>query len=187
MSTTHADPVPEHASRPARGWFDRLILGMNALGSVWILMLILLVSVDAAGRSFFSHPIVGVTELIQISIVGIIFLQLADAIRNGKLTRADSLLTWVARRSLRATDLMEAGFCLIGAVYMGVALWGTLPLLIESVQRSSFLGNQGVFTVVVWPVKLITVIGLAVCLLELLRQAFAAVQRARGRSLNAHS
>lgn len=77
-------------------------------------------------------------------------------------------------------------FCLIGATYMGLALWGTVPLLTEAIRRSSFLGNQGVFTVVVWPVKLITVIGLAVCLLEFLRQSWVAVQRARGRSSNAH-
>ena len=69
---------------------------MNALGSMWILLLILLVTSRRHGRSFLPQPIAGVTEMIQISIVGIVFSQLADAIRNGKLTRADSLLSWVA-------------------------------------------------------------------------------------------
>ena len=73
------DLGPHRSGNP--GAFDRLIVGMNALGSVWILLLVLMVFADALGRSFFSHPIAGVTELIQISIVGIVFLQLADAIR----------------------------------------------------------------------------------------------------------
>lgn len=161
--------------------FGALIVGMNALGSVWILLLILLVTSDALLRSFFAMPIAGVTEMIQISIVGIVFSQLADAIRNGKLTRADSLLGLVSARRPRVADGMEAVFLLLGAVYMGLALWGSTPLLIEAIERKSYLGNEGVFTVVVWPVKTIIVIGLAVCLLEFLRQAWRALSRARGR------
>ena len=75
------------------GVLDRLIVGMNALGSVWILMLILLVTTDAMSRSFFARPIAGVNEMVQVSIIGIVFMQLAGAIRMGKLSRADSFLT----------------------------------------------------------------------------------------------
>ena len=151
---------------------------MNALGSMWILLLVLLVTSDAIGRSFFAHPIVGVTEMIQISIVGIVFSQLPDALRRGKLTRADSLLGWVRTNKPRAADAMEASFLLLGAIYMGLALWGSIPLLIEAIERDSYLGNSGVFTVVVWPVKAITVIGLAVCLVEFLRQSMRSLRRA---------
>jgi TRAP-type mannitol/chloroaromatic compound transport system permease small subunit len=161
--------------------FGALVIGMNALGSMWILLLILLVTADALGRSFFAHPIAGVTEMIQISIIGIVFSQLADAIRNGKLTRADSLLGWVGARRPRAADAMEAAFLLLGAVYMGLALWGSFPLLLEAIERKSYLGNEGVFTVIVWPVKTIIVVGLTVCLIEFLRQSLAALRRARGR------
>jgi TRAP-type mannitol/chloroaromatic compound transport system permease small subunit len=159
--------------------FGAVIVGMNALGSMWILLLILLVTADAIGRSFFAHPIAGVTEMIQISIVGIVFSQLADAIRNGKLTRSDSFLGWIGSRRPRARHRLEAVFLLLGALYMGLALWGSVPLLIEAVQRKSYLGNEGVFTVVVWPVKAITVLGLAVCLIEFVRQARRAWRDAR--------
>jgi TRAP-type C4-dicarboxylate transport system permease small subunit len=151
---------------------------MNALGSVWILLLILLVTSDALARSFFAHPIAGVTEMIQISIVGIVFSQLPDAIRNGKLTRADTLLRVLADKRPRAAHSLEAAFGLLGAAYMGLALWGSTPLLLEAIERNSYLGNEGVFTVVVWPVKAITVLGLAVCLAEFLRQSSRAARRA---------
>jgi TRAP-type mannitol/chloroaromatic compound transport system permease small subunit len=147
--------------------FDRLIVGMNALGSVWILLIILLVNGDALGRSFFTHPIAGTHELIQISIVGIVFMQLGDAIRTGSLTRAAAAL--------------EGAFLLLGAAYMALGLWGSVPLLQEAVRRNSWIGNEGVFTAPVWPVKTIIVIGLAVCMLQFLRMAVASLGTALGR------
>src|SRR3990172_9083992 len=142
---------------------------MNALGSVWILLLVLMVFADALGRSFFSHPIAGVTELIQISVVGIVFLQLADAIRTGRLTRSDTFLGVLQLRTPRAGAALEGVFCLLGATYMAIGLWGSVPLLKEAIERNSWIGNEGVFTAPVWPVKTIIVIGLAVCLAQFLR------------------
>lgn len=102
------------------GWFDRLVVGLNALGSFWILLLILLITSDALGRSFFTHPIVGTHELVQISIVGIVFLQLGDAIRTGRLTRSDTFLAVLQFRTPRAGAALEAVFCLLGAAYMAI-------------------------------------------------------------------
>ena len=162
------------------GWFDRLVVGLNALGSFWILLLVLLITADALGRSFFTHPIVGTHELIQISVVGIVFLQLADAIRTGRLTRSDTFLGVLQFRSPRAGAALEGVFCLLGATYMAIGLWGSVPLLKEAIERNSWIGNEGVFTAPVWPVKTIIVIGLAVCLVQFLRLAGALFRQARG-------
>jgi TRAP-type C4-dicarboxylate transport system permease small subunit len=148
---------------------------MNAAGSVWILLLILLVSADALGRSFFLHPIVGTTELVTLSIVGIVFLQLADTIRGGRLTRSDSLLSVIPRRAAAA---LQAVFHLLGAVFMALGIWGSVPLLKEAIERNHWIGNEGVFTAPVWPVKTIIVVGLAVCLVQFLRLAAKAFQQA---------
>ncbi len=169
-----------HPQNADSGVFSRLIIGMNALGSVWILLLVLLVTSDALSRSFLSLPIAGVTELIQVSIIGIVFLQLADAIRTGRLTRADSLLSMVEGWRPRCAHAMEGVFFLFGAIYMGIGLWGSVPLLKEAIERKSYLGNQGVFTIIVWPIKAIIVLGLAVCLAEFARQAVQAFRRGRG-------
>ena len=177
MTASIEPAAPDSRSNTPRGAFDRLIVGMNALGSVWILLLVLMVTSDALLRSFFSRPIAGVTELIQVSILGIVFLQLADAIRTGRLTRADSFLTLLEARRPRLAGVLEGVFFLLGAVFMGLGLWGSIPLLQEAIERKSYLGNQGVFTVVVWPVKTIIVVGLAVCLFEFLRQAVRAFRR----------
>jgi TRAP-type C4-dicarboxylate transport system permease small subunit len=162
------------------GWFDRFVVALNTLGSVWILLLVLLITADALGRTFFLHPIVGTHELVQLSIVGIVFLQLADAIRTGRLTRSDTFLAVLQLRSPRAGAALEAVFCLLGAVYMAIGLWGSIPLLAEAIERNSWIGNEGVFTAPVWPVKTITVIGLAACLVQFVRLAAALFRRARG-------
>lgn len=162
--------------------FDRLIVGMNAAGSFWVLLLILLVTADALGRSLFAAPIVGTVELTQISIVGIVFLQLADALRTGQLTRADSFLGALRGRAPRAAAALEAAFFALGAAYMALGLWGSVPLLAEAVRRNHWIGNEGVFTAPVWPVKSVIVAGLAVCLLQFLRMAAAALRRAAGWS-----
>jgi len=148
---------------------DRLIIGMNATGSIWILLLILLITTDAMSRSFFSRPIAGVNEMVQVSIIGIVFLQLADAIRTGKLTRADSFLTLMQGWNKRVAHAMEGTFFAMGAIYMGLGLWGSVPLLKEAIDRNHYLGNEGVFTIIVWPMKAILVLGLAVCLIQFLR------------------
>ena len=145
---------------------------MNALGSIWILLLVLLVTSDAMGRSFFARPIAGVTELVQISIVGIVFLQLADAIRTGRLTRADSFLTLLrirpsACRAAAGRRLLPAGRDLHGAGALGLAAAADRG----HTNATKYLGNQGVFTVIVWPIKAVIVLGLLVCLIEFLRQA----------------
>lgn len=159
--------------------FDRVVIGMNALGSVWILFLILLVTTDALSRSFFTRPIAGVTEMVEISIIGIVFLQLADAIRTGRLTRADSFLTLLRVRHGRIAHGMESFFFLFGAVYMALGLWGSVPLLTEAIERNSYFGNQGVFTVIVWPIKAVLSLGLFICLIEFLRQAARSWRLAR--------
>ena len=161
------------------GGFDRLLVGMNALGSVWILLLILLVTSDALGRSLFNAPIVGTVEMVQISIVGIVFMQLGDTVRTGRLTRSEAFLELLTQLRPRAGARLQAFFCLLGAIYMAIGLWGSVPLLRESIARDSWIGNEGVFTAPVWPVKSIIVLGLAVCLVQFLRIAAGELRKAQ--------
>jgi len=179
MSDARPDQVPQQPVRP--GVFDRLVVGMNALGSFWILLLVLLVTSDALGRTFLNHPIEGTHEMIQISVVGIVFLQLADTIRTGRLTRSDSILGIIDLHRPRVAAAMQCTFYLLGAAFMGIGLWGSVALLREAIDRGSYIGNDGIFTAPVWPVKTIIVVGLAVCLVQFLRLGWTAFRRAQGR------
>jgi hypothetical protein len=97
-------------------------------------------------------------ELVAVSLAVIVFCQLADTIRLGKLTRSDSFVAVLAKGS-RIGRAIAAGFELLGALVMGLIVVGTVPLLIQSYQRAYFIGIRGVFTVPDWPVKALIVFG----------------------------
>ena len=150
---------------------DHVLAGMNSLGSLWIFSLTILINTDAFGRKLFSSPINGVPEIIEFSIVGIVFLQLGDATRHGRLTRSDGLFKIIRKRYPTIGRALGAVFDLLGALFMGLILYGYWPLFVESVEKDFYYGVIGVFTAPKWPVELIVVIGCFVTLLQFL--AFA--------------
>jgi TRAP-type C4-dicarboxylate transport system permease small subunit len=144
----------------------RLLSSLNALGSVWNFALMLLINADALGRTLFAAPIDGVNEMIELSLVGIVFLQLGDATRHGRLTRSDGFANLLLRHWPAVGRVLAAFFDLAGALFMAIIVWGSTPLLIESIEEGYFVGNEGVFTAPVWPIKLVVVIGCIVTLLQ---------------------
>jgi len=154
-------------SAPRRA-FGGLISTMHAAGSCWIMVLVALINVEAIGRSAFNRPIIGVIELIEISIVGIVFLQLADSLRRGVLTRSDGLFNQVMARKPQAAHVMGVVTHLMGAVFMGLVLGGTIPFLIDAWDNDYYIGVEGMFTAPVWPIALIIAIGVAVTMIEFL-------------------
>lgn len=135
---------------------------MNALGTLWILALMVLINVDVLGRNLLSMPLRGVPELVALSIVGIVFLQLADTLRVGRFTRADVLLDRLARTSPRACDALHATYHLVGAALLVVILWASWAPLVDAVRIREYVGAIGDFQAPVWPIRLITLLGLAV-------------------------
>ena len=88
-------PVGEgSAARPglAGRIFDGVVSIFNAGGSLWIFVLMILLSADVLSRGLFAAPINGVPLLVELSILMIVFMQLAAAIRSGRLTRSEVLI-----------------------------------------------------------------------------------------------
>ena len=148
--------------------FGGLVGGMNAAGSCWIVVLMLLINVEAIGRSAFNQPIIGVIEMIEISVVGIVFMQLADSLRQGVLTRSDGLYQQVMARRPGAAHFMGVVTCVLGAAFMGLVLWGSIPFLADAWTNDYYIGVEGMFTAPVWPVALIIVAGIAVTMIQFL-------------------
>ncbi len=161
------DGAGRERSAPLRvfGW---IVGGMNATGSCWIMVLVVLINVEAIGRSAFNQPIIGVIEMIEISIVGIVFMQLADSLRRGVLTRSDGLFNQVMSRAPTAGHVMGAVTSLLGAVFMVLVLWGTVPYFVDSWERDYYVGIEGMFTAPVWPVALIIIIAITVTMIQFL-------------------
>ena len=139
--------------------FSALVAGMNNVGTVLIFGLVVLINLDVFARFLFNAPIDGVTELVELSIVAIVFLQLADAVRAGRLTRSDGLYSKLQKSRPRFAHGLGALFDLAGAVFFVTIIMGSGPRLVDAWQRNYFVGNKGIFVVPVWPVRLILVIG----------------------------
>jgi TRAP-type mannitol/chloroaromatic compound transport system permease small subunit len=152
------------APPPRTTLLDRAVIVMNAVGSLWVLFLVVLIDIDAGGRTLFNMPIAGMIEFVAVSLAVIVFCQLADTIRLGKLTRSDTFLARLAGGT-QGGRAVAAGFELLGAVVMGLILAGTIPLLLQSYERGYFIGVRGVFAFPDWPVKAVVVIGAVAALL----------------------
>ena len=161
--------------------FQRLTQALNALGTLWIVALMVLINTDVIGRDVFDAPVRGVTELVSLSIVGIVFLQLADTLASGRMTRADVLLDGLKRRTPWLADALQALYHLIGAGLMGVILWAAWAPLVESVRIQEYVGAVGDFTAPVWPVRLIMLAGICATLITFVLLAWLDVRRALAR------
>lgn len=153
------------SSAPLR-FFGGIVGGMNAAGSCWILVLMLLINVEVLFRGAFNAPIVGVIEMIEISIIGIVFLQLADSLRQGVLTRSDGLFNQAMQRWPAVGNAMGIATFLLGAVFMALVLWGYVPTLIDAWQKDYYIGVEGMFTAPVWPIALIVVVSMTVTMVQ---------------------
>ncbi|MEP7030236.1 MAG: TRAP transporter small permease [Pseudolabrys sp.] len=150
---------------------DKIVVAFNAIGSLWVLVLVLLICADSFGRSLFNSPIEGVVEMVAVSMAVIVFCQLADTVRLGKLTRSDTLLTLFATNRIPGGRGVLVCFDLLGALVMAMIIYGMFPLVIEAYQRGYYLGNRGVFTFPEWPLKAIVVVGATTTLLCFLMRA----------------
>jgi TRAP-type mannitol/chloroaromatic compound transport system permease small subunit len=142
---------------------DISVIVLNAIGSLWVLLLVILICTDSFGRSFFNHPLDGVTEIVAVTMAVIVFCQLPDTVRLGKLTRSETLLVMFQASNAMIPRMIVVGFDVLGMIVMGAIIVGTWPLLVESFVRGYYIGEHGVFTIPDWPIKAIIVLGSAAC------------------------
>ncbi|MDH3747280.1 MAG: TRAP transporter small permease [Gammaproteobacteria bacterium] len=139
--------------------FSAFVAGLNSAGGALIFGLIVMINLDVFSRFLFNAPIDGVTELVELSIVAIVFLQLSDAVRSGRLTRSEGLYNRICEKNPRFGHVLGAFFDLAGMAFFITIIAGGIPRFIDAWERGYYSGNKGIFVVPVWPVRLVLVIG----------------------------
>lgn len=157
--------APAPLTRGAGTLFEKLVKTLNGIGSLWILALLILINADVFGRNIMHAPISGVVEMVEISMIAIVFLQLGDATRVGRLTRSDGFFGLIMARNPRVGLIMAAVFDFLGALFMFFILYGSWPSLVEAWTLNDYVGNEGVFTAPKWPMIFILILGSAITLL----------------------
>jgi len=131
-----------------------------------IMAMMVLICADVVGRNLFAKSLPGVIELVELGIVSIVFLQIADTLKTGKLMRSDALIKTVVRRFPRFGAIMNALFDITGAVLFFFMTKGAYGRFVEAWNGGFYLGNQGSFTAPTWPMELCVTLGSALmCLL----------------------
>ena len=122
-------------------------------------------------------PFRGAIEVVQFSMVLIVFLQLPDVVRVGRLTRSDGLLTLLGPRYPRLAQTLRRIINLLSAIIMALITVAIFPEFTEMWETKDFFGIPGVFTAPWWPIKLTILCSAALCTLILLFKVFRKLQQ----------
>lgn len=151
---------PGAALKPPRQFsFEAVISIMNSIGTAWVFVLLVIINLDIGGRIFFNSPLRGVPEIVAMSIVACVFLQIAHTLKVGRLTRSDILLDVLQKRLPKLRQFCEGIYHLVGGCLLAVLFSASVPLFTRAWQISEYVGAEGDFMAPTWPVKLIILIG----------------------------
>ena len=142
---------------------DGLAIGANVAGTLVVLALVAVVNFDVVARGAFNAPFHGAVEVVQFSMVLIVFLQLPDVVRVNRLTRSDGFLFFMRNRAPRLTAFLTHVIETVSAVFMAliaVAIW---PEFTEMWHTKDYFGVPGVFTAPWWPIKLTIFLSAVLC------------------------
>jgi len=152
--------------RPAE-YFVQLTSILSSVGTFWIFCLTFLICADIVARGGFDRPIGGVAEMVGYSIVAAVFLQIANTVHAGGFTRAEVMIGALERKRPVAAAVFNTLFTLLGALVFALIAVGAYAKLVEAWPDLRF-GNEESFSVLVWPLRAIVMLGASLAALHFL-------------------
>ena len=134
-----------------------LMASLNILGAVWVLLIMLLITVDVIGRAFFNSPLFGVPEIVKISVVGLVWCQMAHTLKIGAHLRSTILVDRMPPSARRAIEIIS---CILGAIMFGLIVYSGWDTTAEAWRIGEFEGEEPV-RVPTAPVRTLVLIGAA--------------------------
>ena len=133
----------------------KMVSVMNALATGWIFFIMLLMVADVAGRALFNHPIAGTPEIVKVSLVGIIFLQMPHTFWVGRHIRSELI---VSRLKSPYRDLLEmTARLLVVLIFLGIFV-SSWDRTLNSWTLLEFEG-EGALRVPVYPIRTLILVG----------------------------
>jgi len=140
-----------------------IAISANVVGTLVVLALVVVVNFDVVARGLFNAPFLGAVEVVQFSMVLIVFLQLPDVVRVDRLTASDGFLIVVGKRFPRFTSALRRAINVLAAIFMGLIAVAVFPQFTEMWHTNDYFGIPGVFTAPWWPVKLVILLSAGLC------------------------
>lgn len=130
---------------------------LNACASVWIFLIMFLVTGDVLGRVFLNHPITGTPEFVKISIVGIVFMQIPHTLWMKRHIRSDMLLQ---RMGGGVREMFHAFSYLLGLAIFLVIFVSSWDPTMTAWEILEFEG-EGAVRIPTYPIRTLILIGSA--------------------------
>jgi hypothetical protein len=110
----------------------------NIAGALVLLVLVLTMNFDVVSRGVFNAPFRGVVECVVFAMILIVFLQLPDVVRTGRLTRSDGMLMVLKQSKPAIGHALERGIDAISCVFMVMIAWTIWPEFVDSFESCHF-------------------------------------------------
>ena len=174
--------------RKIENWVVTIAIIANVSGAFVLLALVAIMNVDVVSRNVFNAPFRGVVEVVIFSLALIVFLQLPDVVRTGRLTRSDGFLGLMRSRSPRLGGALTRLLDGVACVFMCLIVWTVWPEFVEAFEschffsppdfgpaptgnlwtdfrtglgRCDYFGTPGILQAPWWPVRLAIAFGCA--------------------------
>ncbi|MEP2532192.1 TRAP transporter small permease [Shimia sp.] len=144
---------------------NRVAIGANAIGTLVVLGLVGVVNFDVVARGVFNAPFLGAVEVVQFSMVLIVFLQLPDVVRVNRLTRSDGFLVVIGSKYPRFAAGLRHVIETVSAIFMALIAIAIWPEFTDMWETKDYFGVPGVFTAPWWPIKLTIFLSAGLCTL----------------------
>ncbi|ABD53788.1 TRAP transporter small permease [Jannaschia sp. CCS1] len=172
MSQGHDQPPASgDADRaPSLSSIDRVLGTLSrvaaGIGALWIFGIMVLINLDVVMRGVASAPLPAVPEFVALSITGIVFLQLAAALRSGRFIKSDALGAILFERVPVLGRVLRPAMYALGATLFSVLAYASWRILMRAIERGTYVGTIGGVTFPIWPISLIIVLGACLVALE---------------------
>jgi TRAP-type C4-dicarboxylate transport system permease small subunit len=160
-------------------FFHWLMAALNLIGAVWVVFLMLLITVDVVGRAFFNAPLVGVPEIVKVSVVGIVWCMMAHTLKIGAHLKSTILLDRMSPAAKRGVEFLG---CLLGVVMFALIVYSGWDQMIEAWRSGEFEGELPV-RVPTYPVRSLVIFGAALTSIQFLVMM---IENVLGKSFDDH-
>lgn len=174
--------------RKIERWVVAIAIIANVSGAFVLLALVAIMNVDVVSRNLFNAPFRGVIEVVVFSLALIVFLQLPDVVRTGRLTRSDGFLGLMRSTAPGFGSVLARVLDGIACMFMCLIVWTVWPEFTEAFEschfftlpefgpaptgniwvdfktglaRCDYFGTPGILQAPWWPVRLAIAFGCA--------------------------
>jgi TRAP-type C4-dicarboxylate transport system permease small subunit len=158
-------------------YFRQFTQALNVAGTLLILLMAVAVNLDIGGRNIFNHPIPGVNEFIGLSIVAVVFLQMANTLQEDRHVSNDIFIRAIAVSHPRLSSVIYGGFHVVGALLMAIIVVFMWPIVLEHYWGGYYAGTAEVVEIKIWPFMAVVVIGSVTTIIQFLIDAWRLVMR----------